>query len=73
MRRKQLISALLACMLVFSCSFIPATAVEAAEIQGLFPHPAGAEALAGLPVLGQNVPLQGLPAQLYWCDEYCHG
>ena len=47
---------------------VPATAVEAAEIQGLFPHPAGAEALAGFPVRNQDVLIQGLPAQLYWFE-----
>ncbi len=41
MRRKQLISALLACMLVFSCSFIPATAVEAYSTDIVMPRVVG--------------------------------
>lgn len=31
MRRKQLVSALLACMLLLSCSFVPATAAEVSD------------------------------------------
>ena len=47
---------------------VPATAVEAAEIQGPLPYPAGAEALAGFPVRNQDILIQGLPAQLYWFE-----
>lgn len=41
MRRKQLISALLACMLLFSCSFIPAAAAETPSSNIVMPRVSG--------------------------------